>query len=200
MRPETLPPLVGLIGRKRSGKDTLADVLVGKYGFAKGGFADPLREAALATNPIVAYERPSLYVVAEVRYREALNRYGYEGAKDRYPEVRTFLQRLGTDGIRALDDGFWVRIAEQRMDARTGPLVLTDVRFPNEAEAITKRGGYLIRVVRPGQPDDDDVHPSETALDDWPVNTRLENDGTLEEFVTKVSAVGRYLRFISPTR
>ena len=57
--PATYPPaLVGLIGRKRHGKDTFADVLVQPAAFTKAGFADPLREArASAINPLVGLAR-----------------------------------------------------------------------------------------------------------------------------------------------
>lgn len=58
-------------------------------------------------------------------------------------------------------------------------MVVTDVRFPNEADAIRDAGGVLIRLVRPsaGQ---GDAHPSETALDDYVENYRLSNTGTLK--------------------
>lgn len=197
MRPVTPQPLIGLIGRKRSGKDTFASVLIEEHGFTKAGFADPLREVALAIDPIVGM---TALGTRTVRYSEVLDHYGYEEAKDRFPEFRTFLQRLGTDAVRTvIGEDTWVDLAASRIDARRSPLVLTDVRFPNEAKAITDRGGYLVRVVRPGQ-EESDLHPSETALDGWLVNVVVENDGTLEEFLEEARSLAKHLAYIYPSR
>ena len=57
---------------------------------------------------------------------------------------------------------------------------MADVRFPNEAEAITSAGGILVRVVRPGH-ETADAHPSETAMDGYPVHVQVVNDGSLEQ-------------------
>lgn len=186
-------PLVGMIGRKRTGKDTVAGVLATEFGFEKAAFADPLREVVEAIDPIVDYRtsyKTGPGVIVPVRYSEAVRVRTYEGAKDAYPEVRQVLQRLGTDGIRKLDTDFWVRIALGRIDARTTPLVLTDVRFPNEAEAIVDRGGWIVRVLRDGTKTDGE-HVSESALDDYPEDFTISNNGTLEELRGVVRTVAQ---------
>lgn len=165
--------LIGLIGKKRAGKDTFAAVLTERHGYEKVAFADPLREAALALDPIVHVEIDKNGEPDVMRYSEALEAFGYEKAKDLFPEVRTVLQRLGTDSIRALDAGFWVRAAMDRVAKIDGPVVVTDVRFPNEANAIRNAGGKLIRITRHAQPGDD--HPTETALDDYQEDYTVPN-------------------------
>jgi hypothetical protein len=75
--------------------------------------------------------------------------------------------------------------------------IITDVRFPNEAEAILKRQGVLIRVNRKKyveyngeQVEALDVHPSETGLDDFGgFHHVIDNNGTIEELVEKVKDV-----------
>ena len=63
--------------------------------------------------------------------------------------------------------------------------IITDTRFPNEAEAIKKAGGIVIRVNRPGvQPIN--PHPSETSLDDWGFDAVINNDGDVADIVHKV--------------
>lgn len=64
--------------------------------------------------------------------------------------------------------------------------IITDVRFPNEAQAVKNRGGIMIRVNRPDKGNTDN-HPSEISLDnyqDW--DHVIENNGTIEDLIEKV--------------
>lgn len=183
----TLPPLVGLIGKKRVGKDTFAAVLVEEFGFARVAFADPLKEMALTIDPVIGWYANNGSAV-HMRLDTAVALRGWEEAKDVYPEARRFLQRLG-DGVRQFDPEFWVRAGMRKARAlRRGgsdaavvfgpgqPVVITDVRYPNEADAIRDAGGVLVRIVRPGV-DDGDTHASETALDGYAgVENVIHND------------------------
>lgn len=202
-------PLIGLTGRKRSGKDTVAAILADLAGYQRVSFADPVRRAALALDPIVdAYDAdnscgapdccggPWPYIVTR-RLSEVVEEYGWERAKDDFPEVRRTLQRLGTDAVRALDDGFWVRMGMARaaqLRAAGSPAVITDVRFPNEAAAVAEAGGIIVRVSRPGTATSGDLHPSEIAMDNYPADSVLLNDGTLDDLRQDVAAFVRYLR------
>jgi hypothetical protein len=85
------------------------------------------------------------------------------------------LQVLGTEVFRTIDPDIWVRvlldtIKEQQPDVA----LVTDMRFPNEAQAIRDAGGFLVNVSRLNEdntpwvsPDRSATHPSETALDTW---------------------------------
>lgn len=99
---------------------------------------------------------------------------------------RLLMQLLGTEcGRDIIHPNIWVNslmsqykpsdlwYAKARRIGKTIPppfgypnWVITDVRFPNEAEAIKKRNGLLIRV-ESKRCNYDDNHPSETALDDY---------------------------------
>lgn len=178
------PLVVGLSGKKRAGKDTFARVLVEERGFHRVAFADPLREAALALDPIVALGPMFQSIVGEpdarvLRLSQVVEGEGWEAAKER-PEVRRTLQRYGV-AIREIDPGFWIRAALRTIEAVPGPIVVTDVRFPNEAEAISDLGGHVVRVNRPGLASADE-HESETALDDYPFDLVVENASTVESF------------------
>lgn len=73
--------------------------------------------------------------------------------------------------------------------------IITDTRFPNEAQAIKDRGGIIIRVNRTvvhpelGEGKVTYIHPSETALDNWEFDYVIENNGTLEELIEKVRVI-----------
>lgn len=64
--------------------------------------------------------------------------------------------------------------------------IITDVRFPNEAKAVKDRAGFIIRVNR-GEPISN--HESETALDDYPFDYVIDNNGTIEELVKEVKYI-----------
>lgn len=105
--------------------------------------------------------------------------------------VRQLLQEIGTEAMReGLHRNVWVNalMADYKpiklsQDDPSYWLV-TDTRFPNEAKAIEERGGILLRVERPGTSTGD--HPSETALDDYPFEHVIMNDGDLNDLINKV--------------
>lgn len=180
----TLPNLVGLIGRKRSGKDSVALEMrrLGRY--HRVAFADALKEVALALDPTIS----SSFVNYEPRRLSFyVDSFGWEAAKE-HNEVRRTLQRLGVAVREHVSPTAWVDVVAGKADElrlQGERVVVTDVRFPNEAKAIRHDGGVLLRVTRPGLPQDD-LHISETALDNYPHDVLIENDGTLEDLHRKV--------------
>lgn len=173
-----LPRLIGLNGRARSGKDTAANFLVKDYGYTKVAWADALRACAKAINPIVGWDR-----LGPVRWAQLFDELGYEAAKDdpQYgPEFRRVLLTLGTEaGRNVLGENVWVNALLDKLDPDKR-YVIADTRFANEAEAVSERGGAVIRIVRDGLPRID--HPSETSLDLWEFDAVVINNGTLDDF------------------
>lgn len=102
--------------------------------------------------------------------------------------VRDFLQKLGTDAMRmGLHDNVWVNalMADYTEESNW---IITDTRFPNEAQAIKDKGGIIIRVDRPGVKPIND-HPSETGLDGWNFDYKIANVSdiyTLKETVREI--------------
>lgn len=123
--------------------------------------------------------------------------------------VRELLQKLGTDAMRDnLHENVWVNalfadykgiITEPAKFGGTAigeypNWVITDMRFPNEMDAVYKREGFTIRVVRDyalrgGPEDPKNQHPSETALDDSHFDYEIINDGTIEDLIEKVREI-----------
>ena len=69
--------------------------------------------------------------------------------------------------------------------------IITDVRFPNEAQAIKNRGGIVIRVNRLDVDKfttnfPQTLHPSETALDNYDFDYVIENDSDIHSLIEKV--------------
>lgn len=180
-----LPRGVGIVGRKRSGKDSIAATLVTEFGYDRVALADPLKEMALALDPIAI---PGTRVRLAALVREV----GWEAAKDGWPEVRRILQRLGTDAARAtFGADVWVRLCVERArDSRR--VVVPDVRFPNEATGLRAHGFVIVRVDRPDV-DQVDPHPSETELDRIEPDHRIVNDSTLDTLAERVRYLVRNL-------
>lgn len=173
--------IIGLSGYKQSGKDALADELV-KLGFTKLGMSDILHECMLTLDPIVQVKNGGV-----VRYSTLVDEVGYVAAKEA-PEVRRLLQVFGTDiGRNMLGENVWVDAVALKLDRMQGDIVLTGVRFPNEA-AMIEDLGLLVRVERPGFTGDS--HESEHALDDYPFPMVIPNDGPL-------ARLGEYASWLS---
>lgn len=168
--------IIGLIGYAQSGKDTVASFLVEHYGFTRVAFADPMRTALYKLNPIV---KPGL------RLADAVDEMGWEKAKVRIPEVRALLQRLGTEvGRDMFGQTFWVDQAAKHMPS--GPVVVTDVRFLNEAQFIKNAAGELWRIERPGFGPVNE-HVSESELSGFPVNHIIMNDGDYKDLMSEIA-------------
>lgn len=102
--------------------------------------------------------------------KELAARIGWDGVKDEHG--RRLLQDLGVGCRDVLGADVWVDALLARLPARA---VVTDVRFPNEVDAIHDHGGLVVRVVRAGVVPVNG-HVSETALDDLDLPV-VVNDG-----------------------
>lgn len=195
-------PNIGIAGRARSGKDTIAEHLVRRHGYARVGLADPLKRLALVLDPIVS-PAPKLtrnsrlldLIRKPLRLAELVERDGWESAKDSHPEVRRTLQRLGTDVIRDhLGADTWVRLAVELIrehNAAGRPVVIPDVRFGNEVTALREMvGARLVRVRRPAAPNAGH-HVSERLADTLPVDHEIHNDSTIPALLTRVDTTIR---------
>lgn len=185
--------IIALSGYATSGKDSVADILVEDYGFVKYAWADSLRMAAEALNPIVGWDEQG--GSGPIRYNDAVEEYGYNEAKAKFPELRLVLQRLGTEvGREILGENVWVnatinRIASER--SLSDNIVIPDTRFPNEAAAVQARSeskNFVVRVTRPGVGPVSD-HISETGLDDFDFDYYIHNDGSLNDLRDRVEEV-----------
>lgn len=190
-----LPQIIGLSGQARSGKDTAAHYLVSNYGFTKIAWADALRECCRVLNPIVGWD-----TLGPVRWAQLFDDVGYEAAKD-HPEFGTEFRRImltmGTEvGRNILGENTWVNAALDKMEPGKR-YVISDCRFPNEAEAVTERGGHMVRILRGGLPTID--HPSETGLDDWDFHGIVANNRTMADFYEALDELLAVLHLGRPT-
>lgn len=177
--------VIGISGFKGVGKDTLADALeqssnrlpmIGNIG--RFAFAAPLYAMMDALLPFVGVD-PA---------KEPTTR---ENKETPLPVIgasrRVLLQTLGTEWGRMLDQDLWLKILEHRINSsRFDVVMVTDVRFDNEAELIHNNDGFVINIERPGF-GSQDAHRSENGINPKYVNLTIVSDGTEEEFKSWVS-------------
>lgn len=180
--------ILGVCGFAQSGKDTAAGFLVDR-GWKRLAFADALRESVYYLNPLVPMPLPDA-PDHWARVQDLVDWKGWDVAKVEYPEIRQLLQRMGTEVGRGIyGENFWV----DRVLAQIEPgqnYVITDVRFPNEVDAVRSVGGVVYRIYREGV-GAVNGHISDTGVDDLEIDGILLNDGDLADLEQRVlAAVG----------
>lgn len=163
--------IIGIAGPKRSGKDTLAAALADATGLPRDSFAAPIRE-------FVA--RSLGMTLAELEERKEQPIDWLDGVTPRH-----MMQTVGTEwGRRTVHPDIWLRSLFARLGGRG---IVSDVRFPNEAEAILAHGGVVLRLSRPGT-GEGDGHASEVPLHPMLVTHEICNDGTQQDLVQRALA------------
>ena len=192
--------IIGVCGRKRHGKDAVGRVLREHFGYTCTAFADPLKRVVMSV-----YDLSWDQVFGDEAEKEAvIERWGLS--------PRQIMQRFGTEVGRSVHPDTWIRNTldnihsavsgrgawlrndvqrefEHRWTATPKLWVVTDVRFPNEAEAIREAGGQVWTVVRPSLGAPVDEHTSEKSVDLVVPDARIINDGSLDDLRTRVQAV-----------
>lgn len=179
-----------------SGKDEVGNIL-GLSGWSRVALADPIKDAVLAVNPIVNISNSGDSVV-QVRVSDLVDASGWDDAK-RNTEVRRLLQRFGTDFVRnVIGPDIWVTIARAKiihfMNVLKTNVVVTDVRFENEADMVTSMGGKVYWVMRPGT--SISQHASESTITPGSscISGVIDNSGNLGDLVGSV-----YRKILSPS-
>ncbi len=153
--------IIGLTGKKQNGKSTAAQYVADKYGFVRLNFKDALVAEIKERFPNV------LEAIIEVMDRSA-----YDGMKpwtidrlfkDKPPIFRALMQNFGGEVRRRDHEDYWV-VMWLKQASKHKNVVVDDVRFLNEAQAVRDMGGMIIRIVRADY-NNNDSHVSETEMD-----------------------------------
>ncbi len=164
---------IALTGKLRSGKDSVAMWLVGRYGFRRFAFGDELKR----------YAHMLFVVPSDTKPRELYQWFG-QMMRQREPDI-------------------WVRHMFKRVVAAGNiPTVITDLRQPNEFAECRKRGYTIIRVTcsdnirleRANAAGDkftlaDLAHDTESHVDTFDVDYEIVNDGTLADMGKRIDEI-----------
>lgn len=178
--------LIGIHGAAGAGKDTAGNYLVTNYNFVKRAFATPIKQMLSA----IGIHEPDRDAKENV-----MPEWGFS--------YRRAAQLLGTEWGRKLHDEIWINAMqfELRMLALSGQsVVITDVRFENEASMIRAKGGIIIHLLdRSYDTAADSVkptwwdrllgrrkHKSEAGIEVQPDDWIITNSGTLKDLYDKL--------------
>jgi len=139
--------IIGLVGFKGSGKDTVGEILSAKYGYTTTSFATGLKAALCA---MFGWQPHML----EGKSHESR---AWREQEDLWWSVRlgqvftprSMLQHFGTGIVRHhLHNRFWVYRTQLEMQTIPGDIVITDGRFADELNMIREQGGVIVHVQR----------------------------------------------------
>ncbi len=155
--------IIGITGRAQSGKSTIAEYLMKMYMFESLAFADEIKRLAAGV-------------------------FGWDGEKDE--AGRRLLQELGVCA-RNYDPFFWIKLLNRKVDMHKKSnrnMVISDLRFLNEAHYIRGMGGVIWRVQgRGGLSGEAANHSSETEQNGIVPDVVFDNAGSLENLYSLVS-------------
>lgn len=169
--------IIGLCGAAGAGKNTVADILVEDYGFTAVSFAEPIYRAVSEITGMS---------VEELQDREIKEKpIAWLGSSP-----RELLQTLGTEwGRKMIHGNMWIVVALNRIGEITGgggDVVVTDVRFDNEAMALTLAGGGIWQVTRPGVKGVAE-HESENGISPDMIDVVINNDSSIQYLRKRVA-------------
>lgn len=151
--------VVGIVGLKRAGKDSLCKVIQATF---------PDKVIRVAFGDAVKREIASLLGVdvEEIERNKTL--------------LRGLLQWWGTDVRREQDPNYWIVRTRPLILAHPAPIkVVTDVRFQNEVDVVRDLGGWIVRVNRPGT--EYDGHASELLAATCKADYEVHNVGGISD-------------------
>ena len=177
------PKLIGFCGYARTGKTTAARYLCSDHGFMDISFATPIKDMLSAILKPVMWGNSGQYVSGE-RKNEPLKILGGKSAREA-------MQTLGTEwGRKMISETLWEDLAMSRVDrfmhGYDTSVVIDDVRFQNEVDAIKARGGFVFCIKKSGI-GPANGHESENT-DFLNLDGHIWNDGPMDMLYERIDA------------
>lgn len=173
--------LIGLAGKMGSGKTTLARKL---HMYHELNFADPLKSMARALGFSVdtQVDKRTIHPFWKISSRHFLRLWGTEIGRQIVPDIIPQMSNMWIQHMR-------LRLLEccDENQKLLFPIVIADVRFPDEAQLIRDLGGIVIQLERQQPALAFDLsHESENGLPNHLIDHVIQNNGTLDELVQRV--------------
>lgn len=195
--------IIAFNGRAESGKDTAAQYLTLMHGFQRIAFADGVRDALYALNPLVCVEQ-AVTTRGSIcdRVATVVDTLGWDTAKQ-LPEIRALMQRISTEaGWRIHGEHLWINLAIKKINELPADqaIVITDLRFPDEIEwlnSLKDNPLNTVQTIKVIRPDHESTltagsfgtasHISESF--NLATDVMLRNDGSIDDLHTQLADV-----------
>ena len=147
--------LIGLSGAARSGKDTVGKFLEEWHYFKRYAFADPLKKCAseMFGLPLETFYEGDREIINEFwgfSPRQMLQLLGTEGGREVFGyDLWTKRAQMEWDTHKEAITNSAKYVSGQHLQGHNG-MVITDVRFENEAKFVKDQGGIILHIERPG--------------------------------------------------
>lgn len=189
--------LLGLTGNIGSGKTTVMKLFKYSFWVDEYSFSEPLKKIAIN----LGFLEKEVYGTQEDKVK-INNFWGISG--------REFLQKFGTDICREIlpekikmnydSKTLWIRLFEKYLidykntDLKSGFLIVSDVRFFDEADIIKKYNGFIVKIERENNKNFQSEHKSEKDINEIKPNVVLRNNGTIDELREKIWVLNSFIR------
>ena len=157
--------IIGLSGKRGSGKDALASKLI-PLGWERISFADELKHKIRDEFGLTTEQTDGKLKETPCGYKNE------EGVELTPRDIMTLCGKY----YRSVDSMFWVKQAFKRVSEKgfgasdlTRKLVVTDVRFNNEVIFLKNLGAHIVRIARPQE-----LNIYKTIINDY-TETSLDN-------------------------
>jgi len=206
--------IVGFVGFIGCGKDTAADYLVNFHGFRRDSFANSLKDAI---SNVFGWDRTLMEgrTKESREWRERVDPWWSQRLNIPHLTPRWVMQYWGTEVCRVgFHDDIWIASVENRIRKTTDNIVISDVRFPNEVNAIHNAGGIVVRIKRGQDPDwytdaenvnagptnlswaiskqkisELNIHASETSWIGSTIDYTIENNSSIDDLFQELGAL-----------
>lgn len=195
--------IIGIAGKKKSGKDTIAKHLEVTYGFKIYHYADAMKEFC---RDYLGLDEKLLWgtdedkaTLTKYRFYDLYNigctllgiKKELESLDSGYMSYRQILQYFGTEVFRAFDPDFHIKNLFRKIKRDNAKdVAIADIRYQNEITPIENQGGFVLRLTRRQLKEDN--HISETALDNYPFKYIIDNQNqTVQETFREIDDLVR---------
>lgn len=167
-----LPPIIGIVGRSRSGKDSVAEMIIALYpNYHIQRLSTPLKKAICA---LYDFEVGQL----EDDRKEVVDTQWHKSPRETIQSLTNYMMSyMGYD--------FFTRRLYAKYDDKAIPrcMIIPDIRYKHDIDEIKKRGGIVIKVERNNNRIN---HLFENNVDNLVGDYTIHNKGTLEDLEAEV--------------
>ena len=169
------PKIIGLVGRYRVGKDTVAEYIIEQFNEYKiERLSNPLKKAVCNLYNFTPEQ------VESNQKEEIDKRYGFT--------PREAIVSLTNYMMSIMDVDHFTKLLYNKYD--TGDtskyIILPDIRYPHDIDEVKKRGGIVIKIKRLST---FSFHDHEYIVDSLKADYYIDNDGTIDDLHNKVKEI-----------